>query len=116
MELNRSRVIVGGKALHLDDPQLIPTLRAALKSDRLHELAQAIGASSMSFQEYGLTYGPFYQVAPELIELLGHDNEQVRDLAQQHLLAMRSKIGPALEKAKDSKNPEIAQARRATSR
>jgi len=102
---------LGKKAFKPDDPALPEALRSVLQSNRsAEELLQAMSAvhhyiarTDGSFQEIR-----FPEVAPELVQLLGHTEPSIRDRAEMALLSIRSSVEDELEKGAKSKNVEIA--------
>ena len=105
------QVRVGDEVYAIDSPQLVPALRTALAGDDEQARRVAIIAATIHVSPgfgSGREVGPFSELAPELIGLLGHVDLGTRELAQYALLCMRSKVEDALQVARDSSNPEIA--------
>ncbi len=106
------RVNVGPKTYAINDPELVPALRAALAGDDNDAQRGAIIISTIQVSPNlagGERVGPFAELAPELIALMGGADVGLRELAQYALLCMRSKIEDTLQEAAKSENSEIAQ-------
>ncbi len=105
------KVKIGSRSFYVDDPELNEVLKSILqKGTPTSETLDALKA----IRRRGLqTDGTVAEVistglAPELVQLLGHKDVDIREHAEMMLWTVYGPSDPALKKGADRDNPEIA--------